>query len=191
MQEERDYQRTHLRAPYKEPVLFVDDNFVFKAHTINISEGGMLLDQIPHFPEDGTSVSLLISLPQFPYFKNFSTEKLAAYSNDLFPKKSIRLKCKMVRKFGVKSKVDEAFISRVAVSFDELGPQNKKLISEYVNVFASNLIYLQVLIDSIHSDKNNLKKIRLLSETLQYQTDIKMAQLYKDVQHDYKSLQWL
>ena len=87
MQEERSYQRTHLRAPFKEAVLYVDDNFVFKAHTINISEGGMLLDQIPHFPEDGKEVSLLISLPQFPYFKNYSLEKLNSYTNDLFPKK--------------------------------------------------------------------------------------------------------
>ena len=69
---QRDYQRKHLRAPYKEPVLYVDDNFVFKASTLNISEGGLLLDQIPHFPEDEDEVPIMLSLPQFPYFKNFS-----------------------------------------------------------------------------------------------------------------------
>lgn len=188
---ERDYQRKHLRAPYKEPILYVDDDFVFKAHTLNISEGGVLLDQIPHFPEKDIEVPLMIALPQFPYFKNFSLEKLHEFSSDIFPKKVVRLKCKVVRKIGIKSKVDEAFVSRVAVSFTEISPPAKKIIKEYVDVFASNLIYLQVLIDNIHTEEKNLEKIRTLANILHYDAEMKIAQLRKDVQHDYISLQWL
>ena len=189
--EKRDYQRTYLRAPYKEPVIYIDDNFVFKATTLNISEGGLLVDQVPHFPEDSEDVPLMISLPQFPYFKNFTLEKLSSFSADIFPKKVIRLKCKLVRKIGVESKVDEVFASKVALKFTDINPVAKKLIQEYVNVFASNIIYLQVLIDSLHADKKNIEKIRLLCDILKYDPDTKIANLYKIVQHDYKSLQWL
>lgn len=189
--EERDYKRNHLRAPYRENILYVDDDFVFKAHTLNISEGGMLLDLIPHFPDENTEVPLMIALPQFPYFKNFTIQKLRAFSADMFATKIIRLKCKMVRKIGVKSKVDHAFTSRVGVKFTEINPMEKKLIADYVNVFSSNLIYLQVLIDSMYADKSNLEKIRLLSKILNYEDDLKISQLRKDVQHDYISLQWL
>lgn len=189
--EERDYKRTYLRAPYRQEVLYVDDDFVFKAKTLNISEGGMLLDQIPHFPDESTEVPLMIKLPQYPYFKNFTLEKLKSFNADMFNSKVIRLKCRMVRKIGVKSKVDHAFVSRVGVKFTEIGPREKKLINDYVNVFSSNLIYLQVLIDSMYADKNNLEKIRLLSEILNYSPETKISQLRKDVQHDYISLQWL
>lgn len=188
---QRDYQRKHLRAPYKEAILFVDDNFVFKASTLNISEGGILLDQIPHFPEEDEDVPMLISLPQYPYFKNFSLEKLKNFSSDIFPKKVARLRCKMVRKIGMESKVDEVFVSRIGIKFTEVPAQAQKEISEYVDVFASNLIYLQMLIDSLHSDEKNLEKIRTLSNILNYDEDLKMAHLYKKVQHDYQSLQWL
>lgn len=188
---DRGYQRTHLRAPYKEPVLFVDDNFVFKASTLNISEGGLLLDQIPHFPEDEDEVPILVSLPQFPYFKNFSLEKLQNFSSDIFPKKIVRVKAQMVRRIGLESTIDEVFVSRVGLKFTDVSPQAQKQISDYVNVFASNLIHLQMLIDSIHANEKNLAKIRALSEILNYDVEIKIAQLYKEVQHDYRSLQWL
>lgn len=188
---DRGYQRTHLRAPYKEPVLFVDDNFVFKASTLNISEGGLLLDQIPHFPEDEDEVPILISLPQFPYFKNFSLEKLQNFSSDIFPKKIVRVKAQMVRRIGLESTTDEVFVSKVGLKFTDVSPLAQKQISDYVNVFASNLIHLQMLIDSIHANEKNLTKVRVLSEILNYDVEIKVAQLYKEVQHDYRSLQWL
>lgn len=189
--EKKDYQRTYLRAPYKEPVLYIDDDFVFKASTLNISEGGILLDQVPHFPEDLEAVPIMLSLPQYPYFKNFSLEKIQSFTKDLFPKKIVRLKCKMVRKIGIQSEVDEVFVSRIGIKFTEVSPHVAKQIQEYVNVFSSNLIYLQVLIDSLHTDEKNLEKIRILSEILNYDANMKIATLHKTVQHDYKSLQWL
>lgn len=189
--EKKNYQRTYLRAPYKESVLYIDDNFVFKATSLNISEGGLLLDQVPHFPEESEEVPLMISLPQFPYFKNFTVEKLQSFSIDIFPKKVVRLKCKMARKTGVKSKVDEVFTSQIGLKFTEVDPLAQKLIQDYVNVFASNIIYLQVLIDSLHADEKNIDKIRLLSEILNYTPGLKISTLHKVVQHDYKSLQWL
>jgi hypothetical protein len=191
MIEQRGYQRTYLRAPYKEPILYIDDNFVFKASTLNLSVGGILLDQIPHFPEENEVVPLLISLPQYPYFKNFTLEKLRNFSAEIFPKKVIRLKGHMVRKIGVESKTDEVFTSRIGIKFVEVSAQNQKLIQDYVNIFSSNLIYLQMLIDNINTSDKHLKKIRALCRILSYDEQIKIAALYKQVQHDYLSLQWL
>jgi hypothetical protein len=188
---QKDYQRTHLRAPYYEPVLYVDNNFVFKASTLNLSEGGILLDQVPHFPEESEIVPLMISFKQYPYFKNFSLERLESYSDDVFPKIIVRVKSQMVRKIGIQSKTDEVFQSRIGLKFTEVSQSAAIAIKDYVSVFSSNLIYLQVLIDSLNTNEANLKKIRILSEILGYDAEMKIALLHKKVQHDYKSLQWL
>jgi c-di-GMP-binding flagellar brake protein YcgR len=189
MQVERNYQRKYLRAPYKEPVLYQGDGFVFKAHTLNISQGGLLLDQIPFFP-DMEVVPMMLSLPQHPYFKNFNLSKLESFNNDLFAKKIVRVNCQIVRKLEIESVVDEVFTSRIGLKFIELDEQTEKKIIDYVNVFSSNLIYLQVLMDSLNADSQNLAKTRALSSILKYQEGIKISELRKQVMHDYKSLQW-
>ena len=58
---------------------------MFKARTLNVSEGGMLLDQIPHFPEE-ENINLMVSLPQFPFFKNYNLEKLKSFNSAFMPK---------------------------------------------------------------------------------------------------------
>ena len=188
---QRDYQRTYLRAPYFEPVLYVDNGFVFKASTLNISEGGMLLNQVPHFPEKNEIVSLMISFRQYPYFKNFNLDRLRNYSDDVFPKIIVRVKSQMVRKIGMQSKLDEIFESRIGLKFIDVSHEAAQSIKDYVSVFLSNLIFLQVLIDSLNANESNLEKVRLLSEILGYDPKMKIALLHKTVQHDYRSLQWL
>lgn len=149
----------------------------------------MLLDQIPYFPEDDL-VPMMLSLPQFPYFKNFDLHKLKSYSADLFKAKVVRVRCKVVRKITSKTKVDDIFTSKVGVQFVEMDAKVQKTIAEYVDVFASNIIYLQLLIDNINSYEDSLERVRTLAQILDYPYDIKVAQLRKDVTHDYQSLQW-
>ena len=60
-----------------------------------------------------------------------------------------------------------------------------------MDVFASNLIYLQVLIDNISSEEQGLEKVRALSGILNYDPEMKISQLRRDVHQDYLSLQWL
>jgi hypothetical protein len=187
---EKTYQRKHLRAPYFETVLFEDDDFVFKATTLNISEGGMLLDMLPHFPSK-EDVSMLVPLTPFPYLKNFSLERLKEFSREVFPPKIVRIKVKMVRREGVTTDVADVFKSRIGVQFTELDRDCSQLIQSYVDVFSSNLIYLQVLIDSVHGDQTNLEKIRLIADILGYTSSEKLSLLRSKVSHDYKSLQWL
>src|SRR5690606_14868099 len=93
----KNYQRKHLRAPFSGPVLFADGENVLKARAVNISEGGLLLDEIPSFPELD-EVSMIISLPQLPSLKNFSLLKMQTFSRELFPSKVIRVTGRMVRR---------------------------------------------------------------------------------------------
>lgn len=186
----RTYQRKYLRAPFKENVLYVDDNFVFKANSLNISEGGMLLDKVGHFPEN-SELQFMVNLPQYPLFKNYTLERIQVYSTENLQFKTIRFQAKLVRKIGVDSKVDGLFTSRIGLQITDIDHIDQEKISHYVDNFSSNLIFLQVLIDSINSDKNNIIKIRALSKILGYASDLKISYLRKIVEHDYKSLQWL
>ncbi|MFP5458113.1 MAG: PilZ domain-containing protein [Bacteriovoracia bacterium] len=186
---QRGYQRAHLRAPYPEPVLFGDGDFVHRARALNISEGGLLLDEVPSFPAED-QVPLLLHLPSYPYFKNFSLLKMQTFSRDLYPTKVIRARGLMVRRTGETVSVDDVFRPRFGLQFAELGAKEQKLIADYVAVFSSNLIYLQMLIDSWNTDEEIRQKTRALANILNYQHVEKVAELRRLVSHDYQSLQW-
>jgi hypothetical protein len=186
----KSYQRKHLRAPFKEPVLYADGGYVAKARSLNISEGGLLLDEMPSFPEKD-EVALLISLPQLPTLKNFSLIKMQTFSKELFTGQVIRLKARMVRREQLSKNLDNIFKSRFGLEFTHIGAREQKVIEEYVTTFASNLIYLQTLIDSYNSDDETKIRARTLAGILGYQDIEKIAHLRALVTHDYKSLQWL
>lgn len=188
---ERDYRREHLRAPFKELALYAAGNHVFKARGLNLSEGGLLLENVPFFPEKGEEAPLLLSLPQYPLFKSFSLEKLKGFNRELFPRKCVRAVCEVVRKSELDSDVDQVFAAKIGARFVELSAKDRRLIKEYVESFAGNLVYLQVLIDNIHADSEGLEKVRALSSILNYDPEAKISQLRKDVARDYTSLQWL
>lgn len=188
---EGDYQRKHLRAPFKEESLYVSEGFAHKAQAINVSEGGMLLSHVPHFPEKGQTSSMLISFPQYPLFKNFSLEKLKAYSDELLPRKCARVTCEVVRKSSAQSDAEMIMSQRVGCRFVEISDKDRKVIKEYVETFSGNLIYLQVLMDNAQADEEQLRKARALAGLLNYDSEMKLSMLRKEVATDYISLQWL
>ena len=64
-------QRKYLRAPLKSTCLYVDGEHVFKARVLNISEGGILLSDLPHIPEIN-SMPFAIDLLEFPRLQTLS-----------------------------------------------------------------------------------------------------------------------
>ena len=186
----KNYQRRHLRAPFKETILYADGDYVFKASTINISEGGMLLDELPSFPSTD-DVPLMISVPQLPSLKNFSLLKMQTFSAELFPRHVIRVKAKMVRREELSQNLDNIFRSRFGLEFIRITPTDQKIIEDFVTTFSSNLIYLQTLIDSFNTDEETKVRVRTLAKILGYKDTERIAQLRSTVTHDYKSLQWL
>lgn len=186
----KNYQRRHLRAPYREQILYADGSYVLKASTLNISEGGLLVDELPSFPETD-EVPLLISLPQIPQLKNFSLLKLQTYSQDLFPRHVIRVKARMVRRQELAKNIDNIFKAKFGLEFIRIMPLDQKHVQDFVTTFASNLIFLQTLMDSYNTDDETKEKVRTLAKILGYNSAEKISQLRSTVTSDYKSLQWL
>ncbi len=185
----KGYQRLHLRAPFKQDILFSDEDFVFKCSTLNISEGGVLLDQIPHFPLS-EFVPMMLSVPQYPSFKNFDLLKLKTFSFELFPAKVIRVQGKIARKEGENYSYEDVFRSKIGISFTKVSDIEKKIIADYVEKFTGNLATLSMWIDLASNDEETLKKARILADILGYISAQKLADLRFEVHRDYKSLQW-
>lgn len=185
----KNYQRRHLRAPFKEQILYADGAFVLKASVLNISEGGLLIDELPSFP-DSDEVPLMLAVPQNPSLKNFSLLKLQTYSPELFPRHVVRVKARMVRKQELSQNLDNIFKAKFGLEFIRITLQDQKHIQDYVTTFAGNLIYLQTLIDSFNTDEETKEKVRTLARILGYNATDKISHLRATVMQDYKSLQW-
>lgn len=186
----KNYQRKHLRAPFKESVLYADGDYVLKAGCLNISEGGLLIDELPSFPAQD-EVSLILCLPQLPSLKNFSILKMQNFSREIFGSKVVRARARMVRREQLSQNLDNIFRSRFGLQFTHLEDTDQKNIENYVTTFASNLIFLQTLIDSFNSDEDTKIKTRVLASILGYRDVERIANLRATVTQDYKSLQWL
>lgn len=186
----KTYQRRFLRAPFREVIIYADGETVSQAKTLNISEGGLLLGEIPAFP-GRDEVPLLLPIPQIPIFRNFSLLKMQTFSKELFPKQVISLKARIVRREELSMDLDNLFRSRFGVEFVRVDSQDQKKIDQYVTSFATNLVYLQTLIDSVNNDEETRGKVRVLAGILGYGDLEKLAQLRSAVYQDYRSLQWL
>lgn len=187
----RSYQRKNLRAPYHEDVIIGSKDKIFKAKAFNISRGGLLLNNVISFPKDSDTFYLLLKICRYPYFKNFDFEKLVSYSSDLFKAKVVRVKCQVVRRQELKSDITDNISSNIGMKFLDLSPFDSETVNEYVDIFSSNLIYLQTLIDSLNQKPDKEKYVRELAKILGYDKNIKIALLNKYVIQDYRSLQWL
>jgi hypothetical protein len=186
----KNYQRKHLRAPFKETVLYADGDYVLKAKALNISGGGLLIDQLPSFP-NSDEVSLLISLAHIPSMKNFSLIRMQTFSAELFQRRVIRFKAKMVRREQLAQSLENIFRSRFGLEFVEIASADLNYIEEYVAIFASNLVYLQTLIDSFNTDPETKLRTRTLASILGYNVTERISELRTQVERDYRNLQWL
>jgi hypothetical protein len=55
--------------------LYVDGEHVFKARTLNVSEGGVLLSELPHMP-DINAFPMMLSMPIYPKLSIMSYDEL-------------------------------------------------------------------------------------------------------------------
>jgi hypothetical protein len=186
----KTYQRRHLRAPFKEDILFADGSYVLKAKVLNISEGGLLLDELPSFPHKD-EIPLLMAIPQIPSLKNFSLLKIQTFSRELFSKHVIHAKARMVRREQLSQNLDNLFRSRFVLEFIRTNPIDQRIIEDFVTTFASNIVYLQTLIDSFNTDDETKERVRSLAKILGYEEIEKISLLRAKVTADYRSLQWL
>ena len=147
-----NYQRRYLRAPLNEKVLLADGETVFRGEMINVSEDGLLLSELPFFPERN-ELSLLLPVPHFPLFKNLSDEQLESLDEKSFIRRIIRVKALIVRKAELERDLSNIFKSKFGMQFTNAGEREREIISQYVKNSSSNLVHLQTLIDSFNASE--------------------------------------
>lgn len=190
MQQNAKFQRKHLRAPLKSEALYIDDDHVFKARTLNISEGGILLCELPHVP-DINAIPMMVALIHYPKLGTLSPEKIKSLNPAEFPRSVIKLKARMVRTFEGKSTVEKLFLTHIGCELYPPPEEVKKEIIEYVNTFAKNTVYLLSLFESNHHKKEQVELVRKVAELLGYDATMAMPLLRQKVLHDYQSLESL
>ncbi|MCO4793186.1 MAG: PilZ domain-containing protein [Bacteriovoracaceae bacterium] len=185
--ENRKFKRQHLRAPLFTEFLFEDDSHVLKARVNNISEGGVLLEALPHVPEINL-MPLMLEIPEYPSFSNLGREKLLSVNLYGIESKILRVRAKMVRTFEAKSAVDLIFVPKIGCRFVTPSDEFTETIKNYVSTFSKNMIFLLNLFES-SSSKTQIDIIRHVSSFLGYQSDEKISILRQKVLHDYQSLE--
>lgn len=183
-------QRKYLRAPLKSVCLYVDGEHVFKARVLNISEGGILLSDLPHIPEIN-ALPLAIDLPTFPRLQNMTIEQLKNLNVDEFPRVILKIKCRMVRSFEGQSSVDKIFVNFIGCEFYTPTPEFKMAVFNYVETFARNTVYLLSLFESLGNRTEQLEMLRTVAHLLGYDRRMKIPLLRAKVLHDYQSLESL
>jgi len=186
----KDYQRKYLRAPYWQEVLFTDEDYVFKGSGLNISEGGILLDKIGHIPTDEEN-HFLVYLPEYPKFKNYNLDKILNFNPEHFVGQTIRFSAALIRKGKSYHNLGGVFLSQIAFETKHISKGDRLKLSRYIDTFSSNLIYMQVLLDQLNSDKDNILKLRKIASYLGHSYDEKISVLRVKIESQYKSLQWL
>jgi hypothetical protein len=183
----RQFQRRHLRAPLFTEFLYEDDGHVLKARINNISEGGVLLEALPHVPEINL-MPLMIEIPNYPIFANYGKDKLLTIKRETIESEILRVRAKMVRSFEAQSAVDLIFVPKIGCEFVTPSLEFTESIKFYVSTFSKNMIYLLNLFES-SSTKHQVDVIRHVADFLGYRKDEKISLLRQKVLHDYQSLE--
>ncbi len=183
-------QRKYLRAPLKSTTLYVDGEHVFKARVLNISEGGILLSDLPHIPEVN-SLPIAIALFQFPRLQTMTIDELKVLNTDEFPRTILKTKARMVRSFEGQSNVDKVFVNFIGCEFYNPTTEFKMAVFQYVETFAKNTVYLLSLFESLGNRTEQLELLRTVAHLLGYDRRMKIPLLRAKVLHDYQSLESL
>ena len=184
------YQRRYLRAPHKGRMLYLDGQHVYTSQVLNISEDGMLIHNLPNFPQ-ADELPVMVNLPQYPLMKSLSFEDLKQFRYENLSRTIFRARTRIVRKHELSRDISNLFKAKVGMQFTKILSHDQKVIEEYVSTFGINLIHLQTLIDSYNFDEEAKIRTRVVAKILGYQEDMKIAQLRMQVASDYQSLQWL
>lgn len=182
----KSFQRNYLRSPLTSDVLYVSEGHVHKGRSVNISEGGILLESLPYVPEIN-AMPLMLSLPQIPSFAQLSTEYLKTMDITHFDKKIIRSKARLVRTFDAHSIVERVFVQKIGCEFVLPAPEVKSEIAHFVQTSAKNIIFLLGLFQK----SSQVEVLRNVARILGYNDQEKIPLLRQKVLHDYQSLESL
>lgn len=186
----QQFRRAHLRAPLSTTVLYEDDGHVLKARTLNISQGGVLLENLPHIPEVN-AMPLMVDLIEYPVLAKERVDHLLSRSPSDYDRKIFRVRAKMVRSFDVENEVDQIFVTRIGCQFVMPSKTAVDLIESYVSCFAKNTVYLLSLFENHGNRPAQIHFLRHVANLLGYQSGLALPKLRQKVLHDYQSLESL
>jgi hypothetical protein len=173
----------------KSSTLYDSDGHLLQANIVNISEGGILLDNLPHVPERLEFFSLL-ELISYPTFARLSYDAIFKLEVSMFERNILKGKCRIVRTFQGMSSVDKLFVNNIGVQFVELAGKEQALISDYVEVYKRNIIYYLGLFENSQSDLK-VRLIRKLASLFRYNETASITLLRGQILHEYQSLESL
>jgi hypothetical protein len=182
----KGFGREYLRSPLSVDVLFVANGHVHKARTVNISEGGVLLEALPMVPEIN-AMPLMLPLVQFPSFSKLSHDFLKTMKVELFERTVIRSKARLVRSLKAFSAADKVFVPKIGCEFVLPNEDTKKEVADYVVMSAKNIVFLLGLFER----SANVDLTRNVAKVLGYDSEQKMILLRQKILHDYQSLESL
>jgi hypothetical protein len=181
------YQRRHTRAPLFANFLYEDEGHVYKAKIVNISEEGILIDCLPHFPRVNI-IPVVIEIPQIHLWETYSLEELREFVYGNLEREIHRARVKTVRRNGETSDVDQIFIRNIGGQILNATDSFRQSILKYVATYTKNTVYLLNLLENTQTGQDRIEKIRLVSELMGYEEDLKVSILKEKVLHSYKSL---
>jgi hypothetical protein len=180
-------RRAHYRAPLKNWLLYADGDYVFKAFVLDISEGGLLLEQLPHPPSE-RSLPVLLNIPQYPLFHDYEPEALEGLLVRGPARKIYRARIEIVREEKQVYGVDEVFKTRIGARFVQISPELKMNLFSYIAVYANNMAYMMKLAEDFGFDENAMKRFRPMGGILGYDSKEKISALRSKIEHDYLNL---
>lgn len=180
------FKRVHLRSPLIGSCLYESDRHIHRAKTVNISQGGVLLEDLPYVP-DINALPVMFALPRFPLFSQLPSDSIKNLRKEDLDIDVIRAKAKLLRSFEGQSAVDKIFVQKIGCQFVQLEEEDSQRISEYVATFASNIVYLLGLFQR----SSQVDQLRDISALLGYDSSEKIPLLRQRILHDYQSLESL
>lgn len=183
-------KRKHLRAPLRTEFLYNSDGYALKGRVINISEGGILLSELPQIPPIN-AIPIIVEMPEYPDFQKLGTERILKLRKEAIGRRVVRMRAAIVRSFEGKTEVEKVFVTNIGCKFVNPPVELINEIRDYVSLFARNTIYLLQLFESMGKSQTQRDVLRQISSFLGYDHTEKIAILRQKVLHDYQSLESL
>lgn len=183
-----EFKREFLRAPLKTNALYLVNDYALKGQILNISEGGLLLENLPSVPEI-KAIPLMFPLIDYPELSLLHPEVLFGLKVQFLEKRVVRMKARIVRSFEGFSEVDKIFATKIGCEFVSASEECRDQISQYVSRYAKNLIYFLGLFEGRGQKADRNKLLRKTAGLLGYDSEMQIAQMRLKALHDYQSLE--
>ena len=179
-------KRRHLRAPINSDCLYKLDKDIFKARSLNISEGGVFLSEVK---EDvpNKQLTVFLSLPKIPNFTTLSTNELLLTGKDSMESSIIGTIVEVRRE----TFCEEGLSKNLGCEFVDIRREAQEFIKDYVRTFGVDIVYTLTLFEQGTHKEEVSNLIRKCIELLGYDRSMSMAKIRESLLHDYQSLESL